>query len=144
MSRKPMAYYLALQYPFHVTADPDGGFVISFPDLPGCMTQVERIKDVGPMAEDARQLWIRSEYDEGEDIPLPSYPQPYSGKFNARIPRTLHRKLATTAELEGVSLNQYVLTLLAGGDVKDTSRRSPRSRRAIPKATAARRCSPSP
>src|SRR5689334_2416742 len=32
----------------------------------------------------------------------------YSGKFNVRVPRSLHAALASEAEVEGVSLNQLV------------------------------------
>ena len=37
----------------------------------------------------------------------------YSGKFNVRIPKSLHVALASEAEAEGVSLNQLVLAKLA-------------------------------
>lgn len=37
----------------------------------------------------------------------------YSGKFNVRLPRSLHAALAREAEAEGVSLNQLVLAKLA-------------------------------
>jgi predicted RNase H-like HicB family nuclease len=111
--RKPLASYLKLQYPFAVVADEDGGYVITFPDLPGCMTQVEDVADIGPMAEEARQLWIETEYKAGEAIPSPTYPESYSGKFNVRLPKSLHRRLVEGAEREGVSLNQYVTMLLA-------------------------------
>jgi predicted HicB family RNase H-like nuclease len=37
----------------------------------------------------------------------------YSGKFNVRVPKSLHAALAREAEAEGVSLNQLVLTKLA-------------------------------
>jgi hypothetical protein len=52
------------------------------------------------------------------EIPEPSYPEEYSGKFNLRIPRSLHRQLAESAERDGVSLNQYVAALLARGDAQ--------------------------
>jgi len=110
--------YLALQYPFHVIADPDGGYVVLFPDLPGCITQVENLNEVGQAADEIRSLWIETEYERGADIPLPSYPEEHSGKFNVRLPRSLHRALAESAKREGVSLNQYVLTLLARGDTQ--------------------------
>jgi predicted RNase H-like HicB family nuclease len=114
--RRSLDEYLALQYPFNVVADKEGGYVILFPDLPGCMTQVERIEEVPAAAEEIRTLWIETEYEEGEDIPLPSYPEEYSGKFNVRLPKSLHRSLVEAANREGVSLNQYVVTLLARGD----------------------------
>jgi predicted RNase H-like HicB family nuclease len=116
--RKPLADYLALEYPFHVLADPDGGYVIVFPDLPGCMTQVDSIDEVGPMAEDVRLGWIETEYERGREIPPPSYPAEHSGKFNVRLPRSLHRSLAEEAEREGISLNQYVVALLARRDAQ--------------------------
>jgi antitoxin HicB len=37
----------------------------------------------------------------------------YSGKFNVRIPKSLHAALASEADSEGVSLNQLVLAKLA-------------------------------
>jgi HicB-like protein involved in pilus formation len=37
----------------------------------------------------------------------------FSGKFNVRIPKSLHAALAQEAEAEGVSLNQLVLAKLA-------------------------------
>lgn len=114
--RKNLEEYLALEYPFQVVADPDGGYVIIFPDLPGCLTQVDEITEVGPMAEDARRGWIETAYDHGLEIPLPSFPEEYSGKFNLRIPRSMHRELAEEAEHEGVSLNQYVTMLLGRRD----------------------------
>jgi hypothetical protein len=36
----------------------------------------------------------------------------YSGKFNVRVPKSLHAALASEAEAEGVSLNQLVVAKL--------------------------------
>lgn len=116
--RQTLDSYLALEYPFHVAADPDGGYVITFIDLPGCMTQVETLDEVGPAANEIRALWLETEYERGADIPLPSYPEEFSGKFNVRLPKSLHRTLVEAARCENVSLNQYVLMLLARGDAQ--------------------------
>jgi antitoxin HicB len=116
--RQSREHYLNLQYPFSVYADPDGGYVVVFPDLPGCMTQVETLDELPEMAEDARTGWIETEYELGRNIPLPSHPEEYSGKFNVRLPRFLHRALAESAEREGISLNQYVVALLSRGDAQ--------------------------
>ena len=37
----------------------------------------------------------------------------YSGKFNVRVPKSLHAALASEADAEGVSLNQLVVAKLA-------------------------------
>jgi antitoxin HicB len=126
-TRRPLEDYLAFAYPFQVVADKEGGFLVCFPDLPGCFTQVDDVDDIGPMAEEIRTLWIETEYERGADIPLPTYPEEYSGKFNLRLPRSLHRHLAEAAEADGVSLNQYVVMLLTRGvTVATLSRTHPR------------------
>ncbi|MBA3947548.1 MAG: toxin-antitoxin system HicB family antitoxin [Herpetosiphonaceae bacterium] len=117
-TRQPLQEYLNLTYPFHVDADVDGGYVIVFPDLPGCMTQVDSLDQVGLMAEEIRTLWIETAYAQGLEIPLPAQPHEFSGKFNVRIPRSLHRILVESAEQDGVSLNQYIVGLLARHDAQ--------------------------
>ena len=117
-TRKPLEHYLSLQYTFTVLADPDGGYVAVFPDLPGCTTQGDSLEELVTMADEARQLWIETEYERGNDIPVPSHREGYSGKFNLRLPRRLHRALSEAAEREGVSLNQYIVALLSRGDAQ--------------------------
>jgi predicted HicB family RNase H-like nuclease len=49
----------------------------------------------------------------GEPIPEPIADRRYSGKFNVRVPESLHRELALAAAEEGVSLNRFVSDRLA-------------------------------
>ncbi len=81
--RRPLAHYLATPYRFNVIAgDPDeGGYVVEFPDLPGCMTSIESLDELVAMANEIRELWIETEYERGNDIPLPTYPEPGTGRF---------------------------------------------------------------
>lgn len=109
--RQPLSYYLALEYPYTVVPD-DGSFFIEFPDLPGCMTQVEDASEIPVAAEEIRTLWIETEYEDGHDIPEP-IPTDYSGRFVVRVPKSLHRDLALAAKREGMSLNAYVVYLLS-------------------------------
>ena len=118
--KKPLEYFLHLEYSLNVIADPDGGYVVEFPDLPGCLTQGDTPEEAFSMAEDARIGWIETEYDRSNgDIPMPSYPVEYSGRFNVRLPKSLHQALSESAEQDGVSLNQYVVMLLARGEAED-------------------------
>ncbi len=112
MMKRTLDEVLTREYPFNVIADPDGGYVIVFPDLPGCMTQIETMDEVGPMAEEIRTLWLETAFEMDNDIPVPSYPEEYSGKLLLRMPKSLHRTLAAAAEREGVSLNVYACQLL--------------------------------
>lgn len=113
--RKDLKFYLNLRYPITIHPDPDGGYVAEIEELPGCMTQAETIDEAFKAIEDARQVWIKGTYEMGQDIPLPRDMEEYSGKFMVRIPQSLHRNLVRAAKREGVSLNQYVTSLLAAG-----------------------------
>ena len=114
---KTLEYYLGLKYPMEITEDPDeGGYVISFPDLAGCLTCVDKFEDIIPMAEDAKRCWMEAVLEMGQTIPEPSYLEKYSGHFVLRIPKSLHRSLAEHAKKEGMSLNQYCSYLLATAD----------------------------
>lgn len=104
--------YLALPYRMEIIPDDQGYFFINYPDLPGCMTQVEDINDAMLMARDALQLWLEVKLEYGDPIPLPKPPEMHSGKFLLRIRKSLHRTLAEEAEADGVSLNSYVAAIL--------------------------------
>ena len=74
MLEKPsLEYYLNLQYP--VTLYPDveqGGYVAEIKDLPGCLTQGETLEETMTNINEARELWIETAYEAGDNIPLPS------------------------------------------------------------------------
>jgi antitoxin HicB len=109
--------YLNMSHSFEVIPEPGGSFFVRFPDLPGCFTEAASPREIAEMAEDARRLWIQVEYERGHEIPAPTHQAEYSGRFNVRLPRSLHRSLADGARREGVSLNQYVVALLSRSDV---------------------------
>ena len=117
---KPLEYYLNLEYPLNIIADPGGGYVVVFPDLPGCLTQGETLEEAIAMAKEACELWLECEYDtDPNNIPLPSYPIDYSGRLNLRIPKLLHQLLIDAAERDGVTLDQYATMLLTRGEAED-------------------------
>ncbi|OBQ37560.1 MAG: antitoxin HicB [Anabaena sp. CRKS33] len=109
-----LEYYLNLKY--SVTLYPDveqGGYVAEIKDLPGCFTQGETLAETMTNINEARELWIETAYEAGDNIPLPSTYDNYSGKLMLRMPKSLHRRLSETAEREGVSLNQYIVYLVS-------------------------------
>jgi antitoxin HicB len=60
----------------------------------------------------------------GDPIPKPGKATSASGQWRQRVPRSLHARLVTRAEQEGVSLNTLVTTLIAEGlGRKEGSRR---------------------
>jgi predicted RNase H-like HicB family nuclease len=106
--------------------DQDGEFFVTFPDLPGCMTGAPTLEELPAMIREGSGLWLEVTYENGREMPVPTIYDPwvgddddYSGKFNLRLPRSLHRALAEAAERDGVSLNQHVLALLARGEAEE-------------------------
>ena len=49
------------RYSFRVDPSPEGGWVVWFPDLPGCSGWAEHADDIGNEAETIRTLWLESE-----------------------------------------------------------------------------------
>ncbi len=47
----------------------DGGYVVTVPALPGCVTQGDTLDEAMAMAKDAIELWIATLADRGEPIP---------------------------------------------------------------------------
>ena len=58
------------------------------------------------------RLLIASALKAGE--PIPEAQHRYSGNLRLRLPVSFHGRLAREAEREGVSLNQWIVTKLAG------------------------------
>ena len=116
MINKTIEDYLNLPYHIEVIRDNDNenpGWVARVIELSGCITQGDDFNELGEMIEDAMRGWIGVALDENIPIPEPAPDEEYSGKFVARLPRSLHRQLVETAEREGVSLNQFVNVALA-------------------------------
>ena len=106
--------YMKLPYRIELIPDMDeGGFVVSFPDLPGCLSSGDTIEDACRNAEDAKREWLTAAIEEGLSIPEPDSIEDYSGQFKLRLPRSLHRQLALQSKREGVSMNQYCGYLLS-------------------------------
>ena len=111
---KNLEYYMKLNYKIEIQKDEaEGGYVISFPDLKGCITCAESLEAGVLIAEDAKREWLCAALEDGYEIPEPLPVEQYSGQFKLRIPRTLHRELAEKSKREGISMNQYCLYLLS-------------------------------
>ena len=115
---KTLNEYMSMSYKMEIIEDQDeGGFVISYPDLPGCITCGETIESAMQNAKDAKREWSRAALEEGIEIYEPDSLENYSGQFKLRIPRSLHRSLAEHSQREGISMNQYCVYLLSKNDV---------------------------
>jgi len=114
MIKKNLEYYLGLPYKIVFYPAEEGGYAIEIPELPGCISQGQTLEEAYEMIQDAKRGWIDLALQNGETIPEPTREE-YSGKFNVRMPKSLHRTLVAKAKEENVSLNQYINYQLARG-----------------------------
>ena len=69
---KTLNEYLALPYKMELIPDPDeGGFVVSFPELPGCVTTGETAEQAIANARDAKVAWLTAALEDHIVIPEP-------------------------------------------------------------------------
>lgn len=105
-------------YPFEIrplSADEGGGFLISYPDFSECISDGETVQEAIDNGRDALEETIAALQSKGFAVPAPNGGGVASGKFVARVPKTIHAQLTTRARSEGVSLNTLVLTFIAEG-----------------------------
>jgi len=105
-------------YPFEVrplAAEEGGGYLISFPDFAACISDGESVDEAIENGRDALKATIAALKSKKLPVPAPNSGGVASGKFVARVPKTVHAQLATRARAEGVSLNALVLAFIAQG-----------------------------
>ena len=91
-----------------------GGYLIEFPDFPGCIADGETPEEAMREGRDALTSYLRTLEELGRPIPKPGE-EAYTGQWRQRVPKSLHAALARRAEHEGVSLNTLVTAMLAEG-----------------------------
>ena len=107
-----------IDYPFEVrplSAEEGGGFLISYPDFSDCISDGETIDEALANGKDALKSTITALKAKELPVPAPNGGGVASGKFVARVPKTVHARLTSRAKAEGVSLNTLVLTFIAEG-----------------------------
>lgn len=74
--------YMKMSYRMEIVEDKEeGGYVVSYPDLPGCITCGETMQSAITNAEDAKREWIQAALDDGIEIHESDSLEDYSGKF---------------------------------------------------------------
>jgi antitoxin HicB len=104
-------------YPLEIrplTTDEGGGFVVTFPDLPGCMADGETPEEAIADARGAFSCWMKAHVEDGRKVPRPGQ-SAAPVRFVQRLPRSLHAELKQLAASDGVSVNTMATVLIAEG-----------------------------
>ncbi|CAB3395079.1 type II toxin-antitoxin system HicB family antitoxin [Kyrpidia spormannii] len=64
------------KYVYPAIFDPNelGGYTVTFPDLPGCVTEGDNLEEALKMASEAMALHLYGMEQDGDEIPTPSNP----------------------------------------------------------------------
>jgi predicted RNase H-like HicB family nuclease len=57
-----------IEYQFEVAEE--GAYVVSVPDLPGCVSEGDSFEQAWDMIQDAMQGWLRAASDHGDPVPF--------------------------------------------------------------------------
>ncbi len=87
-----------------------GGYLVEYPDIPGCMSDGETIEEAIANGREALRDCIDVFRESGRKVPKPEVA---AAQWRQRLPRTLYSKLTEQAEREGVSINSFVTAIIA-------------------------------
>lgn len=107
---------ILLGYPFEVrplAKEEGGGYLIVFPDLPGCISDGESIEEAMTNALDVLEGWLDTRGELKLPIATPSQGYGELGNLMTKLPKSLHLKLSSRAKQERVSVSTLVVALLA-------------------------------
>ena len=93
-------------------SEPDQCYVVTLPAWQNARTHGTTPIEAVQNGREVLSLLIKSAKRHGEVIPPRE--RRHSGNLRLRLPVSLHGRLASEAEREAVSLNQWIMTKLAG------------------------------
>jgi len=76
-----------LTYKIRLQKEPEGGYTVMVPPLPGCITYGADIDEAIAMAKEAIELYIESLAEHGEEIPTEDNTLEYSLTVTPDIPQ---------------------------------------------------------
>lgn len=97
----------------NLSEDEGGGFLIEYPDVPGCISDGETPEEAIANGRDALKSTLLTLRELKGHIPGPD--QWASGQWRQRVPRSLHARLIERAHQDQVSLNMLVTAMIAEG-----------------------------
>jgi antitoxin HicB len=105
-----------LEYPFRIqplSEAEGGGYLIEFPDLPGCISDGATVQEAIHNGADAMGCWIEAMREAGRPVPDPS--SAATGKYTINVPEQLYEELAQEAARQGLSVDTIAIVALTRG-----------------------------
>jgi antitoxin HicB len=93
-----------------LSKDEGGGYLVEYPEIPGCMSDGETVEEAIANAREALRDTLDVFRESGRKAPPPAID---AAQWRQRLPRTLYLKLTEQAKSEGVSINSLVTAMIA-------------------------------
>jgi len=93
-----------------LSTDEGGGYLVEYPDIPGCMSDGETVDEAIRNGREALRDCLDVFEETGRKPPRPGIE---AAQWRQRLPRTLYSKLTEQAASEGVSINSLVTAIIA-------------------------------
>jgi|ERR1700722_16930360 antitoxin HicB len=86
-----------LRYPVNLESEEEGGFVVTFPDIPEAITQGEDVEDALMHGADALETALDFYFEGGRPVPSPSKPK--RGQRVIELPASIAAKVLLLNEM---------------------------------------------
>lgn len=97
----------------HLVEDKDGDFIAHFVEMPNVSACGSTAEDAISELKIAWEAMKESYVKHGDEIPVAPTRKEYSGQFNVRVDKRVHRALAVEAARAGISLNALIAQRLS-------------------------------
>lgn len=105
--------YMALHYKMEIRPDSaEPGYIVKFPELPGCLTCADTLERALENAQDAKRVWLEGSIEDGYPIPEPAAAQETDDIFELSVPSGMIYAIARASERDGVSVKQFCMDAL--------------------------------
>lgn len=113
MMNNPVNEIVKKPYMLSFYRNEDGIYSGEILEFPGCFGQGETIDSAMDNLMSAAESWVDAAIEQGLEIPEPYESQSYNGKIALRLPKSLHKQAIKLAEIDGISLNQFLVDAVA-------------------------------
>lgn len=110
---KTLEEYMALPYKMEVIPDSEEpGYIVNFPELPGCITCADTLEKALENAVDAKREWLFASLEDGYPIPEPASIGERSDRFEVLIPMSIRPDLTRASRRIGMDVDQFCTNVL--------------------------------
>ena len=100
-------------FSIHIVTDNSGDYIAHFVELSNVSACGDTPEEAIAELEVAWSAMKKSYKKHGDEIPIAPSKKEYSGQFNVRVDRRIHRALAVEAARVGISLNALIAQRLS-------------------------------